>query len=82
MVFAWYFFGFVLSEFFFTETTTLKPLIKPSSGGQFQNIYTIDQACSVKMTGYSPSSFCVFIYQDEVKFHKSAKGNKANIQPS
>ena len=34
----------------------------------------------VKMAGYWPSSFCVFMERDEVKVHKNA--NEANIQPS
>ena len=46
-------------------------------------ICVIDQACSVKMAGYWPSSFfCVFMDRDEVQVHKNAKKNEDNIQPS
>ena len=45
-------------------------------------IWDIDEVCSVKMAGYSPSSFiCVFMERDEVEVHKLAKRNEANIQP-
>ena len=36
----------------------------------------------VKMAGYWPSFFCVFMDRDEVEVHKNAKKNEANIQPS
>ena len=40
-------------------------------------ICIIDQACSVKMAGYSPSSFfCVFMNRDEAEFNKNAKKKK------
>ena len=35
----------------------------------------------VKMTGYWPSFFCVFIDLDEVEVNKNAETNEANIQP-
>ena len=45
-------------------------------------IYVIDQACSVKMAAYWPSSFLVFLWTEvEVEVHKNAKKNEANIQP-
>ena len=37
-------------------------------------ICVIDQACSVKMAGYWPSSFfCALMDRDEVEVHKNAK---------
>ena len=45
-------------------------------------IWIIDQACSVKISGYWPSSlFCVLMDRDGVEVHKPAKKNEANIQP-
>ena len=42
-----------------------------------QYVWVIDQACSVKMAGYWPSSFfCVFMDREEVEVHKHAKKNR------
>ena len=44
------------------------------------NNFFIDQACSVKMAGYWPSSFFIrgFFLRDRVEVHKHAKKNEAN----
>ena len=44
----------------------------------FLYICIIDQACSVKMDGYGPSSFSCF----QVNKNARKKKKKANIQPS
>ena len=41
-----------------------------------------DQACSVKMAGYRPRFFCVFMDLDSVSVINTQKKNSANIQPS
>ena len=39
----------------------------------FHNMYGLLTKCEVKMAGYWPSSFCVFMDQDGVEVHKLAK---------
>ena len=46
-------------------------------------ICVIDQACSVKMAGYWPSSFFAFLWTEtKLRSIKTQKKNEANIQPS
>ena len=46
-------------------------------------VYGLLAKCEVKMVGYWPSFFCVFIDQDEVEVHiNTQKKNEANIPPS
>ena len=51
------------------QTTQLEELIVNPNG----RMYGLLTKCEVKMAGYWPSFFCVFIDRDEVKVHKLAK---------
>ena len=39
----------------------------------------MDQACSVKMTGYWPRFFCVFMDRDEVAFSRVVRGGDQSV---